>query len=390
MLRPKAFFCCRFAIGLILVAIGTGCSFVSTEQLALKDRAETGHTLVRPTSRPDVLRPESPPSGAADSIKTNEQPEEIPGEPLEIPEAGPAERVYDFPVEVNDRVEAALRRLQTQKAVTISQAFLRARRYIGRMRTIFREKGLPEELVSLAFVESGVNPHATSRAKAAGIWQFVPTTGRSYGMRTGSGLDERRDPEKSTHAAAGYLKSLYERFESWPLALAAYNAGEAAVQRAIDRQHTRDFWRLRLPKQTQRFVPTFMAVTLITRDPKRYGFAPLTEDPHDTEILHVSQPTELRRIAEAAGVSVDRLRELNPEIVGSTTPRDDLDYALRIPRRLAWVAHTVGKGETLGGIAQRYGVSVQVLREMNRLTDSDVLKAGGVLLVPTVSAPSPD
>ena len=167
------------------------------------------------------------------------------------------------------------------------------------MRAIFREYGLPEELVNLAFVESDVNPRATSGANAAGIWQFVPSTARSYGMRTTASLDERRDPEKSTRAAAEHLRSLYVRFRAWPLALAAYNAGGTAVQRAIDRQKTRDFWKLRLPSETRRFVPKFMAMTIISRDPGRYGFSPPPEEPHDTELLHVTQPTEIRHIADA-------------------------------------------------------------------------------------------
>jgi membrane-bound lytic murein transglycosylase D len=297
--------------------------------------------------------------------------------------------MFDFPVVSNDQVKAMIRYYQRHKSVAITQGFARARRYIGMMRTIFRETGLPQELVNLAFVESDVNPRATSHANAAGIWQFMPATARLYGMRTSSWLDERRDPEKSTRAAAGYLKYLYERFRSWPLALAAYNAGEATVQDAIKRQRTRDFWRLRLPKETRRFVPSFMAMTLIARDPQRYGFAPPPEEPYDTERLHIAEPTEIRRIAAAAGTSVKHLRELNPELVGSATPPDQSTYALRIPRRVRWISHTVRKGETLALIAKRYQVNAQVLREMNNLSDPEALRPGGVILVPTVASSPP-
>jgi membrane-bound lytic murein transglycosylase D len=295
----------------------------------------------------------------------------------------------EFPIVLNGRVKAALKYLQTHRSDDITQAFWRARRYAGMMRAIFREHDLPEELVNLAFVESDVNPRATSHAQAAGIWQFVPSTARTYGMRTTASLDERRDPDKSTRAAAEHLKSLYSRFQTWPLALAAYNAGENAVQRAIKRQHTRDFWQLRLPKETRQFVPKFMAMTIIARDPQGYGFSPPPEAPHDTEILHVSQPSEIRQIAEAAGTTVRHLRELNPELVGPATPPDQPRYALRIPRRFTWVSHTVQVGETLTAIARRYKVSVQMLRGANKLNQSDEPAVGRIILVPAKPFPPP-
>lgn len=300
-----------------------------------------------------------------------------------------APRMSDFPIVLNDRVKAALKYLQTHRSDDIAQAFWRARRYAGMMRAIFQDYDLPEELVNLAFVESDVNPRATSQAQAAGIWQFVPSTARTYGMRTTASLDERRDPDKSTRAAAEHLKSLYSRFQAWPLALAAYNAGENAVQRAIKRQHTRNFWQLRLPKETRHFVPKFMAMTIICRDPKRYGFSPPPEDPHDTELLHVSQPTEIRQIAEAAGTTVKHLRELNPELVGPATPSDQPRYALRIPRRFTWVSHKVQNGETLTTIARRYKVSLQMLREANKLDQSSDPAVGRIILVPAKASPPP-
>ncbi len=314
--------------------------------------------------------------------------EEGSGRPPAPRATAPTAPVHDFPVVVNNQVKAMVRYYQKHKRVAVAQAFVRARRYLGMMRAVFREAGLPEELVNLAFVESDVNPRATSHANAAGIWQFIPATAERYGMRTNAWLDERRDPEKSTRAAAGYLKYLYGRFRSWPLALAAYNAGEATVQDAIKRQRTRDYWRLRLPKETRRFVPSFMAMTLIARDPKRYEFSPPPEEPYDTERLNIAEPTEIRLIAEAAGTSVRHLRELNPELVGSATPPDRPAYALRIPRRVQWISHKVQSGETLAVIAKRYQVGVQVLREMNGLSGRAEPRPGAVILVPTV-VPSP-
>jgi len=388
---------CRSAIGmLLLIAFGTSCSHALGSRPAAQGQVEAvvaaplpgQPALGAPATTPSVTSPHArilsdvPPA----IIYPIDEPDRRTGTAAPTV-AGTA--MSEFPIVLNDRVKAALKYLQTHRSAVIAQAFWRARRYAGLMRAIFRENDLPEELVNLAFVESDVNPRATSRAKAAGIWQFVPSTARLYGMRTTTSLDERRDPEKSTRAAAEHLKSLYVRFQAWPLALAAYNAGEAAVQRALDRQKTRDFWQLRLPKETKHFVPKFMAMTMISRDPNRYGFSPPPEEPHDTEILHVSQPTEIRQIADAAGTTVKHLRELNPELVGPATPADRRGYAIRIPRRLTWVSHKVQQGETLTLIARRYKVSPQMLRETNKLSPSDDVKVGRVILVPTGAPPSP-
>jgi membrane-bound lytic murein transglycosylase D len=319
-------------------------------------------------------------------------------EPIPVPE--PDVTPSDFPVVVNDQVKALLRYFESKKWSLISASFERARRYIGMMRAVFREHGLPQDLVNLAFIESAVNPRATSRVKAAGIWQFMPSTGRVYGMRTTAWVDERRDPDKSTRGAARYLKALYQRFDDWPLALAAYNAGEGTVERAIRRQRTRDFWSLRLPKETQLFVPAFMAMTIISRDPERYGFSPPPEEPHQIEIVELRRPTALRAVAQAAGTSVEHIRELNPELLLGSTPKQ-ARYALRIPhgvkaafeealaamprgKREDWVAHTVRKGDTAAAIARRYGASLQAVLELNELTRPHTLKPGTTVLVPGV------
>jgi Transglycosylase SLT domain/LysM domain len=414
----------RSVIGMLfLIPLGTACSHALIPNLAPQEEIQAGAgtgtrparevTLGTPTSTSSVasttlivmpvvhsswvdtprLAAEQSPGLALGSIPvdlaTIYPVDEVPRRTGATLATTTAPRMSDFPIVINDRVKAALKYLQTHRSDDIAQAFWRARRYAGMMRAIFQEYDLPEELVNLAFVESDVNPRATSHAQAAGIWQFVPSTARTYGMRTTASLDERRDPDKSTRAAAEHLKSLYSRFQAWPLALAAYNAGENAVQRAIKRQHTRNFWQLRLPKETRRFVPKFMAMTIIARDPKRYGFSPPAEEPHDTEILHVSQPTDIRQIAEAAGTTVKHLRELNPELVGPTTPSDQPRYALRIPRRFTWVSHKVQNGETLTTIARNYKASVQMLREVNKLDQRDDPQVGRVILVPAKASPPP-
>ena len=381
----------------LLIALGTGCSGGALH-LAAQEQTPSGAGA---TAQPaDPLTNDLPAPTSSISLTPRETPSVAdPSTALPVeetfhrigptPATGARAPMSEFPVVLNHRVKLALKFLQTHRSAVIAQAFWRARRYAGMMRAIFREYDLPEELVNLAFVESDVNRRATSGANAAGIWQFVPSTARSYGMRTTATLDERRDPEKSTRAAAEHLKSLYVRFRAWPLALAAYNAGGTAVQCAIDRQKTRDFWQLRLPKETKRFVPKFMAMTVISRDPGRYGFSPPPEEPHDTELLHVNQSTEIRHIADATRTTVKHLRELNPELVGPTTPSDEPRYALRIPRRFTWVSHKVQKGETLAAIARRYKVSPQMLREANKLDRSEDLTVGRVLLVPTEAAAPP-
>ncbi len=372
-----------------LVALGVGCSHVGTPQGSASGTMGTDATAA-PTDRTTLgaSAATAPVPAASHGVLATVDPttvhpvDTLPPATASKPPAAIGAGISTFPIVLNDRVKAALRYLQTHHSDDITQAFWRARRYASMMRTIFQEHDLPEELVNLAFVESDVNPRATSHAQAAGIWQFLPSTARTYGMRTNPALDERRDPEKSTRAAAEHLNSLYRRFQTWPLALAAYNAGENAVQRAIKRQRTRDFWQLRLPKETRRFVPKFMAMTIIARDPRRYGFSPPPEAPHDTEMLHVHQSTDIRQIAEAAGTTVKRLRELNPELVGQATPADQPSYALRIPRRFTWVSHQVQKGETLPAIARRYKVSLQMLREANRLDHCDEPAAGRIILIP--------
>jgi len=312
-------------------------------------------------------------------------------------------RKYEFPIVFNDRVKTVIQHFQTKKWGVITRSFERASRYLPMMRQVFREKELPEELLNLAFIESAVNPWATSRVKAAGIWQFMASTGRLYGMQVSWWVDERRDPEKATRGAAAYLKNLYQMFGAWDLALAAYNAGEGKVQRAIARQRTRDYWKLRLPKETQYFVPAFLAMTIISKEPERYGFSPPPDDPFETMTVTLDHPTDFRTLAQVAGIPVEQLRELNPALIRWSTPPGVSPYSLRIPtgvkadfledlaripphERVAWIAYRVRKGETAPAIAKRYGANLQALLEMNGLKKRQALKPGGSVLVPTSAA----
>ena len=345
-----------------------------------------------PLEAPALLSPED-----LDEVE-GEKPEDTTG----LPE--PDSQKHDIPLVFNEQVRAFVYYFQTRKYGMVSRAFERASRYMPMMRQVFDEEGLPQDLINLSFIESAVNPWATSRARAAGMWQFMPATGRLFGMEVSWWLDERRDPEKSTRGAAKYLKKLYEMFEDWPLALAAYNVGEGAIQNAIRRQNTRNFWALRLPKETKHFVPAFMAMTIISREPDRYGFSPPPDGPAEVEHVTLHHPADLKVLAQAAGATVEELRGLNPALIRWATPpggpftlripggrREAFDEHLeRIPpdQRTTWIRHTIRKGETPSGIARRYGVDVQTVLDLNGLRKRQPLKAGSALRLPPVPTPA--
>jgi membrane-bound lytic murein transglycosylase D len=370
------------------------------------------HGWLSPPVRPpqEVKRETAPddpdePNQEATALVGPEDVQEIeseePADATSLPE--PDVQKYEFPIVFNDRVRTIIQHFQTKKWAVISRSFERASRYLPMMRKVFHEEELPEELLNLAFIESAVNPWATSRVKAAGIWQFMAATGRLYGMQVSWWVDERRDPEKATRGAAAYLKKLYGMFGAWDLALAAYNAGEGKVQRAIDRQRTRDYWKLRLPKETQYFVPAFLAMTIISKEPERYGFSPPPDDPFETMTVTLDHPTDFRTLAQVAGVPIEHLRELNPALIRWSTPPGAVRYRVRVPagvkadfldelgripphERVAWIAHRVRKGETAQAIAKRYGANLQALLEMNGLKKRQPLKPGGSVLVPASAA----
>jgi membrane-bound lytic murein transglycosylase D len=272
---------------------------------------------------------------------------------------------------------------------------------------VFREKGLPEELVFTAMIESGFNPVAVSRAGAKGLWQFMAPTARQYGLRVDRWLDERLDPEKSTVAAANYLSDLYKTFGSWELVQAAYNAGQMKVQRAIQGTGTRDFWSLTrsrfLRDETKNFVPAIHAVTLIGQEPEQYGFTVRPDEPLSYEQVTVPKATSLKHVASLSGIPLDELIRLNSELRLKQTPPGSA-YHLKVPRgsaaalqagldreqearKVARASRTVDRGkrkikvparviagvhvvqprDTMGAIAKRYGVSVQQLARWNDL-----------------------
>ncbi|OGL05142.1 MAG: hypothetical protein A3I03_00570 [Candidatus Rokubacteria bacterium RIFCSPLOWO2_02_FULL_68_19] len=310
-----------------------------------------------------------------------------------------------YPVEVNGAVERFLERFQTSPRREVVGRWLdRSSRYLDMIRQVFRKKGLPEDLAFTAMIESGFNPVAVSRAGAKGLWQFMEQTGRRYGLRVDRWVDERLDPEKSTEAAADYLKDLFAQFGHWFLAQAAYNAGEVKVARAVERARSNDFWTIArgrwLREETKQFVPQIQAAALIAREPERYGFQVTPEEPLAYEVVTVPFSVELKRLEGLAGLPSRALSDLNSELRRGVTPPGGV-YALKVPsgaassvaealerlsaqraeaaRRSAKRAappsgspppagvHLVKPRDTLSDIAKRYGVSVADLVRLNGL-----------------------
>jgi membrane-bound lytic murein transglycosylase D len=316
-----------------------------------------------------------------------------------------AYRVHD-----NRHVRFFIDRFRTGDRRAVVESWLaRAGRYLPMILDVLREKGLPDELVFTAMIESGFNPVAVSHAGAKGLWQFMAPTARLYGLRVDRWLDERLDPEKSTVAAANYLRDLYNQFGSWDLAQAAYNAGEFRVQQAIQGTGSRDFWRLHrsplLVEETKNYVPAIHAATLIGREPARYGFTVVPEEPLRYEQVMVPRGSRLGRLAALSGVTLRELELLNPELWQRQTPPDStwelkvplgtgdavlaavlLDAAPRKPAPTPQAGvHVVKSGETLWHIARQYGVSPGQLARWNGLEKPDRIFPGEHLRVAAAS-----
>lgn len=208
-------------------------------------------------------------------------------------------------------------------------------KYLPLMKEIFQKSEIPEELVYLAMIESEFNPNASYKANS-GMWQFTPATAKRYGLRINDWIDERKDIEKSTMAAARYLKELYNKFDCWCLALAGYNAGEEYIRKAIKRYQTRDFWKFKsdgyLKKSTLDIVPKSIAAALIAKHPERFGFDfPENHAYPFYEKMKVAPGTDLREIAQVAEIELRELKALNPELKRLCTPPDYANYELKVP-----------------------------------------------------------
>lgn len=316
-----------------------------------------------------------------------------------------------IPITINEAVEKSVAFLTQNKGRKFYQRWLeRSGRWFPMMKRIAQEEGVPEEIVYLSMMESGLNPNAVSRAKAVGLWQFMQSTGEMYNLRVTRWTDERRHPEKATRAAMRHLRDLYGDLGDWHLALASYNYGPNGVKRAIKKTGLEKptFWDVvpYLPKETRNYVPLFLALTIVTSNPHEYGFdlEQIKYEPeHNFETVMVNEPVALSVLANCAGITLDELKSLNTELTSICTPPSK-SYELRLkPGTLdefnskyssltdedkrPWLDHVVQRKETLSSIGRRYGISAQQIADVNGINDaSSKLRKGAVLRIPLNSS----
>lgn len=266
---------------------------------------------------------------------------------------------------------------------------------------ILKQHKMPEELMILAMIESGLNPKAYSRANASGMWQFIYSTGKNYGLKRDWYVDERRDPVKATHAACEYLKDLNEQFDNWYLALAAYNCGAGRISRASKLHQTYDFWQMHsLPRESRNYIPYYLAAAIIAKDPDHYGFNIPKSKPFSYEEVVLENSADLAVLSRVAGIKVKTLRKYNPELRQSATPADR-PYLLKLPKgkkeqflarwnsipeseRFApqFIVHRVRYGESLWTISKKYGASIHDIAAVNKIRNRHKIKVGNKLKIP--------
>jgi membrane-bound lytic murein transglycosylase D len=313
---------------------------------------------------------------------------------------------HDLPLMVNDPVLAYLNYFKTSRGSAIVETGLRrAGRYREMVQRVLREEGMPQDLIYLAQAESAFLPQAVSRAGARGMWQFMSYAGRKYGLEKTWWVDERQDPEKATRAAARDLRELYDQFGDWYLAMAAYNSGAGTVQHAIERTGYADFWELYrrnvLPKETKNYVPIILALTLISKDPARYGIEFEPEPPLKADAVKPGRPIDLRLVAETIDTDIETLRSLNPQLLRLVTPAGP-EFVLQLPEGTAerffaeiaaippekwvsWRRHKVEQGETLSAVAKRYHVLPSEIAQANDLPAGGTLEEGQKLIIPAAA-----
>ncbi|WP_338864270.1 LysM peptidoglycan-binding domain-containing protein [Myxococcus stipitatus] len=315
---------------------------------------------------------------------------------------------YDIPVEMQPLVAQYIQFFQGPGRRWFRKWMSRSARYLPVMQPILDTYGLPRDTVYLAMIESGFSAHAYSWAHAAGPWQFISSTGKQYGLKQDFWVDERRDPIKATHAAATYLKDLYGELGHWYLAWAGYNTGSGRVRRMVERHGTRDFWALSeekgLAKETKHYVPKLIAAALVAKNPSAFGFSEQEfeyEQPLEFDVVDLTDATDLDVVARAAGVPIQSVQDLNPELKRWCTPpaTSKRPYKLRLPtgsgprfvegfqkipaaERLTFRVHKVKRGDTLSQIAERYGSASEAILQMNRLKSAKTLKLGSELVIP--------
>lgn len=309
----------------------------------------------------------------------------------------------DFPIVLNNQVQAYLDLFQNQQRKSFGIWLSRSGKYLPMMQKELRQAGLPEDLAYLAMIESGYNQKAYSKAHASGLWQFIPGTGALYNLKINRYVDERREAEKSTKAAVRFLSHLYDEFGDWYLAVAAYNAGPGKIGKGLERYDATDFWSLAeydyLAMETKRYVPKLIASILIAKNPEKYGFSDIKlENPYAYDTIEVGPGLSFDAIALVSDCDRKTIESLNPELTTEKTPPNQSSHHIKIPvgkkniagknlNRLHRVAttdyktHTISKGETLTQICQRYNINKTTLLKANNLSSSK-LASGQRLRIP--------
>src|SRR5438270_4383317 len=315
----------------------------------------------------------------------------------------------DLPLMMTDQVAGYITYFSGRGRGTFERAFARSGRYHDMIVATLKQEGVPQDLIYLAQAESGFHPLAVSRVGARGIWQFMASRARGYGLSHNMWVDDRQDPEKSTRAAAHHLKDLYNQFGDWYLAMAAYNSGPGTVQAAVKRTGYADFWELYrrnvLPKETRNYVPIILAVTIMTKNPSQYGLDDVAmEHPTDYDMVNINYPVDLRLVAECVGSTPSELQDLNPSLLRLTTPRDG-NFELHLPAgtkdqyataiasippdmRLWWRYHVVHSGDTLASLAKNYHTTAKAISAANKLEDTE-LEADAKLVIPVTPGKHP-
>src|SRR5947207_7149718 len=316
----------------------------------------------------------------------------------------------DLPLMINEYVAGYISFYSTRGKGTFLRAAERAGRYREMISRIFKEEGVPQDLIYLAQAESGFHPLALSRAGARGMWQFMASRATGYGLQRNWWVDDRQDPEKATRAAARHLKDLHNQFGDWYLAMAAYNSGPGNVQQAVRRTGYADFWELYkrnvLPAETKNYVPIILAMTILSKNPAQYGLDEITpEPPEKFDVATVDYPVDLRLVAECVDTPVERLVDLNPSLLRRTTPKDQ-SFVLRLPegakakyeeavaaipvdKRVLWRYYKVDANDTLASIAKKYRTTEGAIASANNL-EAGILAPEAKLVIPVSGSISAD
>ncbi|MGK0289252.1 MAG: membrane-bound lytic murein transglycosylase D [bacterium] len=305
----------------------------------------------------------------------------------------------------NQKINFYIQKLSTTKRKLFERGLKRSPHYLAMIFPILKKYDLPQELAYLPAVESNYNPKAKSWASAVGLWQFIRKTGRKYHLNQSYWHDERLDPEHSTHAAAKYLKKLYLEFGTWELALAAYNCGERRVHREIRRNKRKglptDYWSLKLPKETQKYVPKFLAVTILFKNLKHYGFQPQQQQKKvQYKTVSVQGGLTFKQISTVTNTNRHTITTLNPSLYSRITPVTYSKYELRFPisarinqkklkqlkpRKIYWITHRVRRGDSLWKISRRYKVSARKLALLNHIYQAQLLRQNQRIRIPIQS-----